>query len=218
MRDRYACGRRNSTGLLWAYGFFCSGLMMIGPGCTSCRQGSPVTEECLRDSEEQICTEPQLPDAQLERALKVCHKAIATKTPSIQAYYVDQTFGRELFLADIVSDDAGQSECAPGPYLFDHDNEMEAEGKRWQLNRMPNYFLLHLGASTNEENFYIANHNGFPINCQSFKLQQQKYSTLVLVPKAKLEAQKSYYLYLILNQGESRQTWIQPITLASSEE
>jgi len=185
--------------------------LFLGSGCTSCFE-KPSKAKLSDRAEQSVCIEHELPAAEFGRLIKTQCKSTEEK-PAIQALYVDQSFPRELLLTDILSGDSSLNQCAPGPFLFSNDNEIDVESKRWQLPSMPKYFILQLKESTGDENFYISSQNGFPINCQSFKLKQQDITTLVLMPKSKLEANKSYYLYLIQKQGESRHVWIQPLSL-----
>ena len=133
--------------------------------------------------------------------------------PAIYAHYLAQTFVQGTLLEDILVNDIGKLECAPGPFLFERDNEIDAPSKRWHLKGMPNYFVLHLDSSKfSDESFYIASQNGFPLHCQYYKLQQNESATLVLLPKTRMLPNEVYFLYLILNEGDSRRTWIQPLT------
>lgn len=186
--------------------------LFLGSGCKGCGFGQHSKNKLDTGEEQSLCLEPDLPAAELGRSIKM-HCQTSKDTPAIKAFYIDQSSTRELFLADILSSDSSMNQCAPGPFLFSNDNEIDAENKRWQLPNTPKYFVLQLNESTGDENFYIASQNGFPINGHSFKLKQQDITTLVLMPKSKLEAHKFYYLYLIQKQGESRRVWIQPLSL-----
>ncbi|HXW60331.1 MAG TPA: hypothetical protein VEK06_02220 [Myxococcota bacterium] len=137
--------------------------------------------------------------------------------PAIIAHYLAQSFPEGTLLEDALANDIGKLECAPGPYFFDRESPIDALDKRWNLKSSPNYFVVHMdGQKFSDESFYIATKNGFPIHCQYYKLQQNDNATLVLLPKARMEPQKVYFLYLILSQGDSRRTWIQPLTIAES--
>lgn len=137
--------------------------------------------------------------------------------PAIFAHYLAQSFPEETKLEDILANDIGKLECAPGPYVFERDNEMDKLEKPWSLASVPNYFVLHLdNRKFSDESFYIASQNGLPIHCQYYKLQQNDNATLVLLPRAKMEPNQVYFLYLILHEGDSRQTWIQPLQVAEA--
>lgn len=132
--------------------------------------------------------------------------------PAIYAHYLAQSFPHDTQLQDILANDIGMLECAPGPFLFERGNEIDSLEKRWKLKGTPNYFVLHLESNKiTDESFYIANQNGFPLRCQYYKLQQDGSSTLVLLPKVDMEPGQVYFLYLILNENNARRTWIQPL-------
>jgi hypothetical protein len=194
----------------------------LAPGCTSCRSNLADSNSDNLDAKESLQSDKNIPAAELGRFIKKHCRAQASHenldTPVIQAFYAAESSPRELFLTEIFASDPSHSECAPGPFLFQNDNEADDISQRWQLKQTPTYFVLQLtNASTNEENFYIANQNGFPINSQSFRLKQEDSTTLVLLPKSSLEHNKTYYLYLIQTQGESRRVWIQPLSLLAQK-
>jgi len=201
MRSVYALRRLLSQLSLGACTFLLS--------CKGCWQKDSQT-----NTEPSSCAEQSEPVKQLGPFIKTTCGS-KDDNPAIQAFYTEQSVAKEFFLADIFSSDSNHFECAPGPYLANNDSEIDDPKKRWSLQGMPKYFFLQFNNTNNftHENFYIANANGFPISCQSFKLKQQDNTTLVLLPKSKLEAGKSYYLYLIQQTGETRHTWIQPLML-----
>jgi hypothetical protein len=189
-------------------GFLTIVLSLLGPACGSCRAPFDKNEVV----EEALCLERNSP-AILNNFINKHCKA-SPNTPVIQAFYAQQSFPQELSIADLLAAEASLNICAPGPFLFNNDNEINAQSKLWRLSAMPTYFILQLNNKDGDENFYIANQSGFPINCQSFRLSQQDYTVLVLVPQTVLESDKFYYLYLVQTQGSSRQLWIQPLSLA----
>lgn len=213
MHNVYALRRRLPQ--LWLGACTIATSLFLNLGCKSC--GLQQQNKTKQNTDEQSsCVEPYVPAAELHRIIKMRCKT-SKEAPIMQAFYIDQSIPRELFLHDILTSDSKLNQCAPGPFLFSNDNEIDTESKRWQLPATPNYFVLQLDESKGDENFYIANQNGFPLKCQSFKLKQQDITTLVLVPKSKLDVAKSYYLYLIQKNSESRLVWIQPLVIMAEK-
>ncbi|OPZ23687.1 MAG: hypothetical protein BWZ03_00420 [bacterium ADurb.BinA186] len=65
--------------------------------------------------------------------------------------------------------------------------------------------------------FYMTDQSGFPVKSQTIKINQEKDSLLVLLPKTKLEIGKTYYLYLVQKQETDQKTWIQPLAITTKE-
>jgi hypothetical protein len=187
--------------------------ILLSNNCSNCSEKTHINQESLEQS---LYIKPYVPAEELGDFIKSTCGQNNSNTPIIQAFIPEQSLPRELFLADILSADNGSHECAPGPFLFHNDNEIDIKSKRWELASTPYYFVLQLEKNRSDDNFYIASQNGFPINCLSFRLEQQDNTTLVLVPKNELEVGKYYYLYLIQKIGESRQVWIQPLSMRAT--
>lgn len=135
--------------------------------------------------------------------------------PIVYGHYLSQSLQEGTLLEDLLVNDIGRLECAPGPYSLERYSEIDSIDKQWQLDAIPNYFIVHVDAGKfSDESFYLATQNGFPIHCQYYKLEQRDMATLVLLPKTKLSPGQPYFLYLTLNEDNKRKTWIQPLSLA----
>jgi hypothetical protein len=132
--------------------------------------------------------------------------------PKIYAHYLAQSLPSDAFLENIFANDHGRLEFAPGPFVLEKDKSLEDLSLRWQLQAMPNYFVLNIkNRKKQEPSFYLTNQNGLPLSCQYFQLEKHDDTTLVLMPKVSLEPKQVYFLYLIFNDGINKQKWIQPI-------
>lgn len=122
----------------------------------------------------------------------------------------------ELNIKDLLSDKNAASVCPPGPFLVDGTHAVDINEAKWALTAMPDYFVWYAPNNPESYEFYLTNQGGFALKSQSFKLNQEQDSLFMLLPKTKLEAGKVYYLYLKQKNGASKQTWIQPLSLAKN--
>lgn len=204
MANFYARPYKNYKG--WA--LLCLSLASLN--CTQCSRESPASTDAVGAEGQSLAGERLF-----DHLPKNCLQDNSDK-PFLFAHFIDSTHKasnlsmKELLLA------ANRQEalCPPGPYLVDGTQAVDLPENKWQLSAMPDYFVWYTQNNPSHYEFYLANQGGFPLKAQSLKLHQEQDSLAVLLPKSQLENGRMYYLYLIEKSGESKQTWIQPLTLA----
>lgn len=147
---------------------------------------------------------------------KTCGKEI-TQSPFLFGQFIDPARrNAELSIKDIFSPHSVPPLCPPGPFLIDGSSAVDIQEKKWTFSSTPDYFLWYSLDDITDYDFYLTDQGGFPVKSQSIKLNQEKDSLLVLLPKAKLEVGKTYYLYLVQRFETNKKTWIQPLGLVAS--
>ncbi len=185
-------------------------LSLASSGCRQCprdEQSStpPVVSEGISLAGERI----------LDHLPKNCLRENSDR-PLLFARFIDALDKEKDLPIKALLAKSNQSEalCPPGPYLVDGTQAVDLEENKWQFSSMPDYFVWYAPTNPAQYEFYLANQGGFPLKAQSLKLHQDQDSLVMLLPKSQLENGKIYYLYLIEKSGASKQTWIQPLSLA----
>ncbi|HXW53605.1 MAG TPA: hypothetical protein VEL47_05830 [Myxococcota bacterium] len=192
----------------WALGIF---LLGIG-GCQSCKKPDtnldPAQGECrLVDDQSLAIFKPQIPG---------CSPTKSNNAPNLYAHFFEQTLHQEICFADVIYDKSGALTCAPGPFLIENGSVIDLAENAWKLSSTPDYFVWHLeNRHSLDESFYITNQQGFPLKSQSLRLQNEKDSTIVLLPKAPLLPGAKYYIYLVKKAAQKNYKWVQPIVTAA---
>jgi|GEM_PF-6904800 len=198
---------------LWSNVARALGLIILITGCHSCKRTSPptdvmVADECtLVDDQSLAVFKPQIPG---------CVGSRLSHAPNLYAHFFEQSLHKDICFEDVLYDKSGYLMCAPGPYLIDEGNVVDAAENEWQLSSTPDYFVWHLENRTSfDESFYITNQQGFPLKSQSLRLQNDKDATVVLLPKAALIPGAKYYVYLVVRTATKSEKWVQPITASN---
>lgn len=145
-----------------------------------------------------------------------CNGSKNTDSPLLYAHFLETTLKDDICFSDVVDNKDGVISCAPGPFLAEQNNSLEAL-EQWTFAAMPDYLVWHLeDQSLLDERFYITNQTGFPLRAQIIKLQKDTTATLVLFPKMDLTLDTTYYIYMTTETKDAKKTWIQPIRLSAS--
>lgn len=206
-----ACSNR-----LWAVGLACISTSFFW-GCKAKEPASVNADVENQSSMEDYRT--LVGDGLSKRDWSGCGQKTNGKTPVLYAHFLEQTLNDKICFEDVLTNISGALNCAPGPFLFEQENAVDVNEKQWELKAMPDYFVWHLdNRELIDESFFITNQSGFPIRSQTLKLQNDKDSTVVLLPKTALTPGVNYYIYLVLTTKDARQTWIQPIAAAAASQ
>ncbi len=203
MHDQIARRTRTRFPYSWAVGLFAMGI-----GCRFSNIPTATTDsnqgECtLMDDQSLAIFKPQIPG---------CEGTRSNHAPNLYAHSLEQTLHMDICFEDVIYDKSGKLFCAPGPFPIEDGSIIDLAENAWKLSSTPDYFVWHLENRTSlDESFYITNQQGVPIKAQSFRLQNDKDATIVLMPKAPLVQGAKYYIYLIQKTAQKSYKWVQPI-------
>lgn len=198
---------RGVTPAFWALGL----LMFLLHACHGCTKdvATPLESEQCKTIEQNTVA-----NAKLLHIFTECRGQKGADVPVLYAHFLQQSLKDDICIEDIMANTGGRHFCAPGPFKIDNGSSIDFDEKQWTLDQMPDYFVWHLNpGDTTEENLLITNQNGFPIKSQTFKLQNDGETILVLLPNKKsITPSGRYFIYLTKNTKESSSMWIQPLS------
>lgn len=192
----------------------CGVLMLLWATC-GCKRKAEIPNE--------LATPPSLGDldASIVASRSNCIGQKDSSTPILFAHFLETSLKDNVQYSDILENKIGAIDCAPGPFALEQKKLLEMPENVWTFSRMPAYFVWDVGNQTSSDaGFLITNQAGFPLGAQvNIRVQKNKDSLLILLPKTNLSLDTTYYLYLTMEtkQGTTT-TWIQPIMIPGSDQ
>ncbi len=122
----------------WAYGV---AFVLSFSGGWSCTKSSP--QKTLSD-DEQSSMVIDIKDPVLSIFETNCDANKDKITPVLYAHYLGETLQDEICFTDVINNKNGMLNCAPGPFVIEQKNTIDALDKCWTFRTMPDYFVWHL--------------------------------------------------------------------------
>lgn len=194
---------------VWALVIAALSLIGLGLACSKCsRTESPKEVALSNESNDSIEAKPEL-----LRDFLPSTCSSKQNGPKLYAQFLARPGDGQFNVNDMIGKE-GSSQCAPGPFSIESSADLSQ--KTWQLASTPNFFVWRLNpGSVEDADLYMTNQNGFPIKSKSYTLNEEGHATLVLLPLVALESGKYYYIYLSQQNQNSKQRWIQPVSLVT---
>ena len=137
-----------------------------------------------------------------------------TKSFAIMAYYSRFSFiNNNALIEDFIlyKDLHFQKIVAPGPFSLDIYESFNKD-TLWSLDNVPDFFVWYSKNNTNENNFLITDSSGMPLKADIKSLINNNEFVSFLIPKEKLNRNKTYYIYLKQSvSNDNKLSFIQPV-------
>ena len=137
-----------------------------------------------------------------------------TKSFAIMAYYSQFSFiSNNALIEDFILYKGlhFQKIVAPGPFSLDIYESFNKD-TLWSLNDVPDFFVWYSKNNTNENNFLITDSSGMPLKADIKNLINNNEFVSFLIPKEKLNRNKTYYIYLKQSvSNDNKLSFIQPV-------
>ncbi len=137
-----------------------------------------------------------------------------TKSFAIMAYYSQFSFiNNNALIEDFILYKGlhAQKIVAPGPFSLDIYESFNKD-TLWLLSNVPDFFVWYSKNNTNENNFLITDSSGMPLKADIKNLINNNEFVSFLIPKEKLNRNKTYYIYLKQSvSNDNKLSFIQPV-------
>lgn len=211
MNDPHAQQGRTALFCFWAFLGIFFGIFLLN---CSCQVPAEIT---YQSEDKESCFEASPNDQPLAMFRANCPGDKEPSSPILYAHFLQTTLKDDIAFDDVIDNRNGTINCAPGPFALG-EKDPETKENAWSFLHTPDYFVWHIeNQSLLDVRFNITNQGGFPLRSQVIKLKTVSSSSLVLFLKTDLIPNSTYYLYLTTKSENSEKTWIQPISVSTSQ-